>query len=114
MAIGICAVPVQAKEQPILLQIGTKLSRGAANLVTGWIEVPKQIYRVGKEEGWLIGALRGPIDGVGMCVARTLAGAYEILSFPLPLPFQYQPMLQPEYVWQADLIEVPASSFEAQ
>ncbi|OLD74828.1 MAG: hypothetical protein AUG95_01395 [Nitrospirae bacterium 13_1_20CM_4_62_6] len=49
------------------------------------------------------GALRGPIDGLGMFVARTVAGAYEVLTFPIPLPPRYQPMLFPEYIWQPEL-----------
>ena len=88
--------------QPVPLRIGTKLARGAANFVTGWVEFPKQIYLVGNKEGWLMGSLRGPIDGLGMFVARTVAGVYEVVTFPLPIPPQYQPMLKPEYVWQPD------------
>jgi putative exosortase-associated protein (TIGR04073 family) len=105
------AVPASADEpsaetpseaRPVPLQIGVKLARGAANFVTGWVEVPKQIYLVGNKEGWLMGSFRGPIDGLGMFVARTVAGVYEVVTFPLPIPPQYQPMLKPEYVWQPD------------
>ncbi|MGH7230565.1 MAG: exosortase system-associated protein, TIGR04073 family [Nitrospiraceae bacterium] len=113
MNVSLCtAMPAFAEDQPILLQMGTKLTRGVVNLTTGWMEVPKQIYHVGQEEGWVIGVVRGPFDGLGMLAARTLAGAYEILSFPLPIPSRYQPMLLPDYVWQADAPEAPASSFE--
>lgn len=100
--------PVQAEEPSLVSQevkavfekIATKLVRGLVNFTTGWVEVPKQIYLVGRHEGWATGALRGPIDGFGMFIARTLAGAYEVLTFPLPIPPNYQPMLQPDYVWQ--------------
>lgn len=91
-----------AEEPTVPQRIATKLTRGAANFTTGWMEVPKQIYLVGQSEGWVTGALRGPIDGLGMFIARTIAGAYEVLTFPLPLPPHYQPMLFPEYVWQPD------------
>jgi putative exosortase-associated protein (TIGR04073 family) len=102
----------QAEERPIPIAIGTKLTRGVVNLATGWMEVPKQIVVIGREKGWAAGVFRGSIDGLGMGLARTLAGAYEILSFPLPLPSRYQPMLLPDYVWQAEMPEVPASHFE--
>jgi putative exosortase-associated protein (TIGR04073 family) len=113
VGVSLCmTTPSFAEDTPLLRQMGTKLTRGVANLATGWAEVPKQIYHVGHEEGWVIGAIRGPIDGLGMFAARTIAGAYEILSFLFPIPSQYQPMLQPDYVWQADAPEAPVSSFE--
>jgi len=91
----------QAAEEPSTVsQIGTKLLRGATNFSTGWVEFPKQIYLVGTNEGWLTGAIRGPIDGLGWFVARTVGGAYEVLTFPFPIPFHYQPLFTPEYVWQ--------------
>jgi len=83
-------------------RIGTKLVRGLANLVTGVGEFPKQIYLIGKNEGWVQGTFRGPVEGLGMVIARTVAGAYEVLTFPIPLPPGYQPMLLPEYVWQLE------------
>lgn len=90
-------------------RIATKFVRGVANFTTGWLEIPKQISIVSREEGWVKGAMRGSIEGLGMFLARTLAGAYEILTFPVPLPPGYQPMLQPEYVWEPEPAEVEAS-----
>jgi putative exosortase-associated protein (TIGR04073 family) len=85
-----------------VLPAAVKLGRGTANLTTGWAEFPKQIYVVGRNEGWAGVAFRGVIDGLGMTVARTLAGAYEIISFPFPIPPRYQPLMQPALVWQPD------------
>lgn len=83
-------------------RIGAKLMRGVANLVTGVGEFPKQIYLVWRAEGWVQGTFRGPIEGLGMFIARTVAGAYDVLTFPLPVPAGYQPLLLPEYVWQPE------------
>lgn len=91
-----------AEEFPIWRQAGMKLARGAVNFSTGWIELPKQIYLVGQAEGWVTGALRGPIDGLGMFVVRTVAGAYEVVTFPVPIPPRYQPMVAPEFIWEPD------------
>ena len=94
--------PAQAEEPSVAEKIAMKFARGMTNVTTGWVELPKQIYLVGHNEGWMMGALLGPIDGLGMVIARTIAGAYEILTFPVPLPPQYQPMLKPDYVWQPE------------
>ena len=107
LAAGLClslgsATVAAAEEQSVPAQIGTKFVRGVANFATGWVEIPKQIYMVGKKEGWVQGAFRGPLEGFGMFIARTVAGAYEVLTFPIPLPPQYQPMLLPDYVWQEE------------
>ncbi len=94
--------PAQAEEPGLAQRISTKFARGVANFTLGWMELPKQVYVVGTNEGWVAGALRGPFDGLGMFVARTIAGAYEILTFPVPIPPSYGPMLRPEYVWESD------------
>lgn len=96
-------------------RVGKKLLRGTTNFVTGWVEVPKQIYLVGHNEGWVTGAIRGPIDGLGWFIARTVGGAYEVLTFLIPLPPKYQPMFTPEYVWQPVLPEpvLPTSGLAA-
>lgn len=125
MGIAICLVlwsghPAQAEELspanqqdgqlPVVQKIATKLTRGIANFTTGWVELPKQIYLVGRQEGWATGALRGPIDGLGMFIARTVAGAYEVLTFAVPIPSEYQPMLRPDYVWQQEPDHLGAAS----
>ncbi|HXF91163.1 MAG TPA: exosortase system-associated protein, TIGR04073 family [Nitrospiraceae bacterium] len=107
--LGLCAVLLigdvavgRTEEPPIWRQAGMKLLRGAINFSTGWMELPKQIYRIGQAEGWVTGAVQGPIDGLGMFVARTVAGAYEVLTFPVPVPPRYQPLFEPRFVWQDD------------
>jgi len=95
-------VPVYADEsQSVGDRISGKLIRGMANLSTGWIEVPRQIYEVGSNEGWVRGLLRGPFDGIGMFFARTVAGVVETATFAIPLP-TYEPLLTPSYAWEAE------------
>lgn len=100
--LGFSSSPVFAEEEPLALQPAKKLARGVTNLATGWLEVPKQVYEVGREEGWLVGLARAPFDGLGMSVARTVAGMYEMVTFPIPAPFDYQPLLEPTFVWERD------------
>jgi putative exosortase-associated protein (TIGR04073 family) len=97
-----------AAEESVPGRIGHKLVRGVVNLGTGWLEMPKQIYRKIQEEGALRGVLLGPIEGLGMAIVRSTAGAYEIVTFPLPIPPGYEPMFQPEYIWQRDPAETDA------
>lgn len=94
--------PVHADEPSTLGdRISEKLIRGVANISTGWIEVPRQIYEVGTHEGWVSGLLRGPFDGIGMFFARTVAGVVETATFAVPLP-TYEPMVTPAYAWESD------------
>ena len=77
----------------------TKLGRGAANVLTGWIEIPKGVQAESAETNWLSGMTMGLAKGLGMGIVRTLAGAYEVVSFPIPAPAEYKPVLEPEYVF---------------
>ncbi len=77
----------------------TKLGRGVANTLTGWVEVPKNIYSTSVEENAFAGMTLGLAKGAGMGIVRTSAGIYEIATFPFPLPGDYRPILEPEYVF---------------
>lgn len=103
LAAAIVVVPPAQAEEPVPLgeQIAKKFVRGIVNLSTGWMELPRQVYEVGRTEGWVMGALRGPLDGIGMSFARTVAGVLEIATFPVPLP-TYKPILTPRYAWESD------------
>ena len=76
-----------------------KLLRGTANTLTGWIEIPKNIYDTTVEEDFLTGITFGTMKGIGMAVVRTGAGVYEMVTFPFPIPEDYQPVLEPEFVF---------------
>ncbi|MBI4432144.1 MAG: exosortase system-associated protein, TIGR04073 family [Candidatus Omnitrophica bacterium] len=77
----------------------TKLGRGVANTLTGWVELPKNIYSTSRESNALTGMTLGVAKGAGMTIVRTGAGIYEIATFPFPLPEDYKPILEPEYVF---------------
>ncbi|MFH1799121.1 MAG: exosortase system-associated protein, TIGR04073 family [Candidatus Omnitrophota bacterium] len=76
-----------------------KLSRGIANVLTGWVELPKNIYETSVEENVLSGLTMGLAKGVGMTIVRTGAGVYEAVTFPFPIPEEYEPVLEPEFVF---------------
>jgi putative exosortase-associated protein (TIGR04073 family) len=88
--------------QDIVDAMAAKGVRGAANLLTGWVEFPKQIYVTGQEGDWLRGAVVGPLKGIGMTVVRTVSGAGELLTFFLAYPGFYDPWIEPRFVWQQE------------
>ncbi len=76
-----------------------KLGRGAANLVTGWMEVPAQVLEATEQSGSIAGVTVGLGRGLLFGLGRTLAGAFEVATFPLPNPkTHYGPMVRPEFV----------------
>ena len=77
----------------------TKLGRGVANTLTGWVELPKNIYNTSVEDNAFAGMTLGLAKGAGMTLVRTGAGIFEIATFPFPLPENYKPILEPEYVF---------------
>lgn len=76
-----------------------KLGRGLANILTGWVELPKNIYETSVEENVLSGITMGLAKGIGMTIVRTGAGVYETITFPFPIPEDYQMVLEPEFVF---------------
>ena len=75
-----------------------KLGRGIANIITGWVEIPKNVYDTTQDENIFMGLTIGLAKGLGMSVIRTGAGIYDTVTFPFPVPQDYEPLLEPEYV----------------
>lgn len=88
--------------QEVVDGMANKLVRGVANIGTGWLEFPKQIYLTYREEGVAKGMTVGPIKGIGMAVVRTVAGVGETATFFMAYPGFYEPYFDPSYVWQQE------------
>ncbi len=82
--------------------VGKKLGRGVANVAFGWIDIFKGIQEVAEQNNVIAGLTWGPIYGTGKAVVRTLAGAYEVVTFPIPWPADFEPLVQPEFVMEGD------------
>jgi putative exosortase-associated protein (TIGR04073 family) len=54
----------------------------------------------GRSRGPLWALSLGFARGVGRFVTRELVGAYEVATFPAPVPRGYRPILAPEYPWE--------------
>ena len=79
--------------------IGRKLRTGFANLTTGWIEIPKNAINTTNDVDTkyvLFGVIGGTIKGVLHAVGRTLTGAVDLVTFPIPT----KPMIKQGYVWR--------------
>ncbi|MDP8257975.1 MAG: exosortase system-associated protein, TIGR04073 family [Candidatus Aadella gelida] len=90
------SVPVNsyAKNNP-----ATKLGRGAANLITGGVEIPKGFMDFHAKDGWVSGATAGVCVGIFKAIGRSFVGVYEIVTFLIPIPEYYEPILtDPEYM----------------
>lgn len=80
---------------------GQKALRGAANLTLGlFIEWPKTICYEVREQGPLVGIPAGFLAGFGLGLMRMGAGAYELATFPIPIPADYKPILSPRYPFE--------------
>ena len=95
----VCLVITAMATQCYAQDPAKKLGRGLANILTGWVELPKNIYDTSVEENILSGLTMGLAKGVGMTIVRTGAGVYETVTFPFPIPEDYQPVLEPEFVF---------------
>lgn len=78
-----------------------KLGRGICNVLTCPFEIFEQMSRVHKESGPMAGVTYGLLKGVGMTGVRAVVGAYEVATFPVPVPGDYEPILRdPEFFFQ--------------
>ncbi|MFH1767629.1 MAG: exosortase system-associated protein, TIGR04073 family [Candidatus Omnitrophota bacterium] len=76
---------------------GTKLGRGIANSLSGWVEVFKQPSLTLQEyEPALLCLFFGSVKGLFYAVVRTATGVFDVVTFVIP-PYD-TPIIQPEFV----------------
>jgi putative exosortase-associated protein (TIGR04073 family) len=88
----------QARDRRDISLMFRKLSRGAINVLTGWVEVPKNIAERWKQTDPFSAIVWGQIEGHAWAFARTAAGVYEVVTFPFPYPADYEPLMEPEFI----------------
>ncbi|MEA3489684.1 MAG: exosortase system-associated protein, TIGR04073 family [Candidatus Omnitrophota bacterium] len=75
-----------------------KLGRGVANVVTCPFELPKGMGDAKEDKGIFAGLTWGIFEGTVNVVKRAVVGVYEIVTFPLPVPGDYEPIMEdPEF-----------------
>lgn len=73
-----------------------KLGRGLSNMFTGVVEIPKNISREWRRSDPATGVIVGGVKGVGWAATRIAVGAFETVTFPVPVPANYEPLMLPE------------------
>ena len=82
--------------------MGKKFVRGAVNVITGWVEIPAQIYYGYKNESFG-GAFIGMGSGIWHGVGRTISGVGDVVGFWAADPKANDGVgvpLNAEYAWE--------------
>lgn len=74
---------------------GEKLARGVMNMWNSHKEVFDSVHESIYYEGPL-GFFPGLVKGTGKFLTRFFSGVYDTLTFPIPIPKNYEPLIQPE------------------
>ncbi len=81
-----------------------KMGRGVVNILTSWIEIPKNIHTGNQQENPVVGVASGVLKGAGMTLLRVGVGAFEVVTFPFPYPKDYgsvyESMEMSDYAWE--------------
>lgn len=75
-----------------------KLGRGITNVLTCWVEIPRNIANEWEQTDPATGLVMGTVKGIGWGFTRLATGVYEAVTFPFPIPQGYGPMMEPEFV----------------
>ncbi|MCL5269758.1 MAG: exosortase system-associated protein, TIGR04073 family [bacterium] len=86
------------REQSDAAKMMHKLGRGVTNVLTCWVEVPRNIAIEWERTDPVTGFIMGTVQGVGWGFARFATGVYDTVTFPFPVPPGYVSMLDPEFV----------------
>ncbi len=73
-----------------------KVSQGFGNIAFGFVEIPKNVINITDEQNIFVGLTWGVLRGAAHGVSRTLVGATELLSSPIPS----SEFAAPAYVWE--------------
>jgi putative exosortase-associated protein (TIGR04073 family) len=81
-----------------------KLGRGFANVSTCFIEIAKSVGEANYEEGPVAAITYGFIEGLYKTTRRAIVGCFEIITFPFPVPNDYEPIItDPEFFFSEGL-----------
>lgn len=81
-----------------------KLGRGVSNVLTCWVELPKNFSLGMQEDNPVLGIGGGVLKGTGLMFTRLAVGMYEAVSFFVPFPKEYaspyEGMELSDYAWE--------------
>ena len=76
-----------------------KLGRGIANIATCPLELIRTPALVGRQDGFIAASTVGLVQGVWRTLQRAGVGIFEVVTFYSGIPNDFQPIIQPEFVW---------------
>lgn len=80
-----------------------KAGRGVVNVLTSWVEMPKNFHLGMEEDNPVAGAAWGLVKGAGLASVRIVLGAYEAVTFLIPYPrgyaSPYEGLELSDYAW---------------
>ena len=82
-----------AKEDP-----GTKLGRGLTNIIASPGEYFVQTAKLSQNRDPMTRLFAGAFKGTCIMMERIGVGAYDVLTFPVPFPAEYKPLILPPTV----------------
>ncbi len=87
------AVQMEPKGTPM-----RKLQRGVINIALSPVEISHELHLEKRKDGYLPSWVSGLGRGSVYTVGRALSGVYDLVTFPLPVPSGYEPLVYPELV----------------
>lgn len=76
-----------------------KFKRGVINVLTSPVEIPKQIKsEVSSSDNKVLAGVGGTVKGLSYSVGRLGSGLWDMVSFNLAVPDNYESIMKPEYV----------------
>jgi len=92
-------VAAEDSSPPYLQGASRKLGRGLLNVATAPLEFIREPYLISQRDGGPAGVTIGVVQGLVSAVIRELAGLVEVATFFLPVPKDFRPLVQPEFVY---------------
>ncbi len=77
-----------------------KLARGCANMLLCPAEIPNQMFQEAYKTSPVTGVVVGFFKGIAKGAVRLAVGAWEVATFYFPGNNNYQPIVDPEVVFQ--------------
>ncbi|MFH1395034.1 MAG: exosortase system-associated protein, TIGR04073 family [Candidatus Omnitrophota bacterium] len=80
-----------------------KLGRGISNTLTGWAEIFFSVNKKFREhDNNVAQGLTALPEGIVRAGTRTILGVYETLTFPIPVPANYETIMYPEFIFETE------------
>lgn len=105
----IAAVVMFAAPRPSMADTGKedeicwmkKLGRGALNMISSPIDIPRTIHIQTNAKGGGYGWTVGLVEGAGQTLVRFFTGAIDVVTCPFDFPDPEKgPLVQPVYPWE--------------